>query len=120
MGDRPIFPICQDEDAVWDWLSCFQNKYLSHSRCILYTTKSTSDLTGGKAKRQLDVFVTRRGIETSVNHKWKDVCVIGELKRSKWPFKLARYMRDAFCCSDHPPLYPRLSPARHNHRVMGV
>lgn len=43
----------------------------------------------------------RRGIETSGKHDWKDVRVIGELKRSKWPFKkillqLARYIRDVW------------------------
>ena len=95
------FPDPPDEDAVWDWLSRFQNKHLSDSHGILYTTESSSDLTGGEAQRQLDLFVKRRGIETSGKHNWKDVCVIGELKRSKWPLKkillqLARYMRDAF------------------------
>ena len=90
-----------DEDAEWDWLSRFQDKHLSDSRGILYTTESTSDLTGGEAQRQLDIFVKRRGIETSGKHDWKDVRVIGELKRSKWPFKkillqLARYIRDVW------------------------
>ena len=95
------FPDPPDEDAVWDWLSRFQNKHLSDSHGIFYTTESTSDLTGGEARRQLDLFIKRRGIETSGKHDWKDVRVIGELKRSKWPLKkillqLARYMRDAF------------------------
>ncbi|KAL8698069.1 MAG: hypothetical protein Q9201_006780 [Fulgogasparrea decipioides] len=95
------FPDPPDEDAVWDWLSRFQDKHLLDSRGILYTTESTSDLTGGEAQRQLDLFVKRRGIETSGNHDWKDVRVIGELKQSKWTLKkillqLARYIRDAF------------------------
>ena len=95
------FPDPPDEDAVWDWLSRFQDKHLSDSRGVLYTTESTSDLTGGEAQRQLDLFVKRRGIETSGKHDWKDVRVIGELKQSKWTLKkillqLARYMRDAF------------------------
>ena len=95
------FPDPPDEDAVWDWLSRFQDEHLSDSCGVLYTTDSTSDLTGGEAQRQLDLFVKRRGIETSGKHDWKDVCVIGELKRSKWPLKkillqLARYIRDAF------------------------
>jgi len=95
------FPDPPDEDAVWDWLSRFQNKHLSDSCGILYTTESTSDLTGGEAQRQLDLFVKRRGIEKSGKHDWKDVGVIGELKQSKWLLKkillqLARYMRDAF------------------------
>lgn len=95
------FPDPPDEDAVWEWLSLFQDKHLSDSRGVLYTTESTSDLTGGEAQRQLDLFVKRRGIETGGKHDWKDVRVIGELKRSKWPLKrillqLARYMRDVF------------------------
>ncbi|KAL9018480.1 MAG: hypothetical protein Q9185_004220 [Variospora sp. 1 TL-2023] len=95
------YPDPPNEDAVWDWLSRFQDEYLSDTRGVLYTTKSTSDLTGGEAQRQLDVFVKRRGIETSGKHDWKDVRVIGELKQSKWTLKnillqLARYMRDAF------------------------
>ncbi len=95
------FPDPPDEDAVWKWLSRFQDKHLSDSRGILYTTESTSDLTGGEAQRQLDVFIKRRGMETGGKHDWKDVRVIGELKRSEWNLKkillqLARYMRDAF------------------------
>ena len=95
------FPDLLDEDAVWDWLSRFQDRHLSDSRGIIYTTESTSDLTGGEARRQLDLFVKRRGIGTSGKHNWKDVRVIGELKRSKWPLKkillqLARLMRDVF------------------------
>ena len=95
------FPDPPDEDAVWEWLSLFQDKHLSDSPGVLYTTESTSDLTGGEAQRQLDLFVKRRGIETGGKHDWKDVRVIGELKQSKWPLKrillqLARYMRDVF------------------------
>ena len=86
---------------MWDWLSRFQDEHLSDSRGVLYTTESPSDLTGGEAQRQVDLFVKRRGIETSGKHDWKDVRVIGELKQSKWTLKkillqLARYIRDAF------------------------
>lgn len=61
------FPDPPDEDGVWDWLSRFQDKHLSDSRGNLYTTESTSDLTGGEAQRQLDLFVKRRGSEASVS-----------------------------------------------------
>lgn len=86
---------------MWDWLSRFQGKYLSDSPGIFYTTESTGDLTGGKVRRQLDVFIKQRGIESNVKHDWKDVHVIGELKQPKWDLKkillkLARYMRDVF------------------------
>ena len=95
------FPDPPDEDAVWDWLSSFQDTHLSDSRGVLYTTESTSDLIGGEAQRQLDLFIKRRGSEASGKHDWKDVCVLGELKQSKWHLKkillqLARYIRDAF------------------------
>ena len=64
-------------------------------------TESASDLTGGEAQRQLDLFIKRRGIEVSGKHNWKDVRVIGELKQSKWTLnksllQLARYMCDLF------------------------
>ena len=95
------FPDPPDEDAVWNWLSRFQDKYLSDSRGVFYTTESTSDLTGNEVRRQLDIFTKRRGIENNGKHNWQDVRVIGELKQSKWELKkillqLARYMRDAF------------------------
>ena len=95
------FPDPPDQHAVWNWLSRFQDKYLSGSRGIFYTTESTSDLTGGEAERQLDVFIKRRGIKNKGKHNWKDVRVIGELKKSKQTLKsillqLARLMRDAF------------------------
>ena len=101
-GGRWIdFPDPPDEDAVWNWLSRFQDKCLSDSRSVFYTTESTSDLTGGEARRQLDVFTKRRGIENNGKHNWRDVRVVGELKQSKWELKkillqLARYMRDVF------------------------
>ena len=101
-GGRWIdFPDPSDEDAMWVWLSSFQDKHFSDSCGILYTTESISDLIGGEAQRQLDLFVKRRGAEASGKHDWKDVRVIGELKKSRWPLKkillqLARYMRDAF------------------------
>ena len=97
------FPDPPDGDAVWKWLSRFQDNHLSDSPGVFYTTASTSNLTGGEARRQLDVFTKRRGIENTENekHNWKDVRIIGELKQSKWELKkillqLARYMRDAF------------------------
>ena len=63
------FPDPPDENAVWDWLSRFQNKHLSDSHGILYTTESTSDLTDGETQRQLNLFIKRRGIETSEKHE---------------------------------------------------
>ncbi|KAL8740279.1 MAG: hypothetical protein Q9190_006997 [Brigantiaea leucoxantha] len=98
---RTDFSDLPDEDAVWDWLSRFQNEYLSDSHGIFYVTESKSDLGGGIAQRQLDLFVKRRDTEASQKHDWKDVCVIGELKQSKCSLKklllqMARHMRDTF------------------------
>ena len=95
------FPDPLDGDAVWKWLSRFQDNYLSDSLGVFNTTASTSNLIGSEARRQLDVFIKRRGIENTEKHNWKDVRIIGELKQSKWELKkillqLARYMRDVF------------------------
>ncbi|KAL2041153.1 hypothetical protein N7G274_006097 [Stereocaulon virgatum] len=57
-----------DEDAVRNWLSRFQDKYLSDSRGVFYTTGSTSNLTGGETRSQLDVFTKRRRIENNGKH----------------------------------------------------
>lgn len=95
------FPDPPDGIAVWHWISRFQNTHLPNSPSAFYTTASTSDLTGGEARRQLDVFTKRRGIGETGKHNWEDVRVIGELKRSTWDLKslllqLARYIGDIF------------------------
>lgn len=101
-GGRWIdFPDPPEGGAVWDWLSRFQDKYLTNLPGIFYTTKSTSELTGGEARRQLDVFIKRRGINTNSKHNWKDVRIVGEFKQSQKDLKknllqLARYVRDVF------------------------
>ena len=74
------------------------NIFQTHT-AFFYVTESKSDLGGGIAQRQLDLFVKRRGTEASQKHDWKDVCVIGELKQSKYSLKklllqMARHMRD--------------------------
>lgn len=95
------FPDPPDGNAVWNWLSSLQDEHLSDSPGVFYTTKSTSDLTGGEARRQLDVFTKRRGIGNEGKHDWKDVRVVGEFKQSDKKFKpllsqFARYIRDVF------------------------
>jgi hypothetical protein len=96
------FPDPPEQNAVWEWLRSFQDEFLSDMQGIYYTTRSTSDLTGAKAERQLDLFVKRRSDTTSLTHDWKDVHVIGEHKQSKSKglkpllLQLARYMRDVF------------------------
>ncbi|MCJ1237182.1 hypothetical protein MMC14_005167 [Varicellaria rhodocarpa] len=96
------FPEVPTEKAVYEWLCCFQDEFLSDARGIYYTSKSSSELTGAEARRQLDVFVKPSGVGRSdAKHNWKDVQVIGELRASNsdWKTKLlqlGRYMRDIF------------------------
>ena len=95
------FPSSPEETAVWQWLHRFQEEFLSEAQGIYYTTKSTKDLTSAEARRQLDLFIKRRGDTATTIHNWKDVQVIGELRLSnnEWKKKLlqlSRYMRDIF------------------------
>ncbi|EEH18170.2 hypothetical protein PABG_00733 [Paracoccidioides brasiliensis Pb03] len=54
------------------------------SRSIYYTTMSKADLTGSKAEQQVDLLLQARGESLSQNkHNWRDILVIGELKKSK-------------------------------------
>ncbi|KAL9597526.1 MAG: hypothetical protein Q9219_005073 [cf. Caloplaca sp. 3 TL-2023] len=96
------FPSTTDQDAVWEWWDGFQRKYLSDSPGIFHNTKDKSGLKGGEAERQLDILLKKRDSEAGEKHDWKDVCVIGELKKSPSPNlkpllkQLAVYMRDVF------------------------
>ena len=95
------FPNPPEQNAVSEWLFCFQDEFLSDARGVYYTTRKTSELTGAEAPRQLDLFVKRRRDMASTTHDWKDVHVIGEHKQSKDDPKtlllqLSRYMRDVF------------------------
>ena len=95
------FPDPPAQNAVWEWLVRFQDEFLPDVQGNYYTSKSTKDLTGGEARRQLDLFIKRRGDMVGTTHNWKDVHVIGEHKQSKDDPKslllqLSRYMRDVF------------------------
>jgi Fungal protein kinase len=102
VDDRWIdFPDPPVEGAVWNWLSDIQERVLSDARGVYYTTKSTADLVGLEAKRQLDLLVKRRTCAEKSKHDWKDVLVIGEHQASTrdWKakfFQLCRYVRDIF------------------------
>lgn len=90
-----------NKNDVWEWLFLFQNKYLSDSPEVLYTTKNISDFIDGETQRQLNLIVKKRDIEINEKHDWKDVRVIEKLKRSKSFLKkillqLIKYMRDVF------------------------
>ena len=95
------FPNPSVQNAVWEWLVRFQDEFLSDTQGVYFTTRSTKDLTGAEALRQLDLFIKPRSDTVETTHMWKDVRVIGEHKQSKDDFKtlllqLGRYMRDVF------------------------
>ena len=95
------FPDPPVQNAVWEWLFHFQDEFLSDAQGAYYTSRSTKDLTGAEAGRQLDLFIKRKSDKVETTHKWKDVRVIGEHRQSKDDFKtlllqLGRYMRDVF------------------------
>ena len=98
ISDRPT------EDRMWEWLSCFQAEFLCDSYGVFHVGRNTKELSGGEARRQLDVVMkkrTKEDIDDEEKHNWKDVRVIGELKQSEQDFKplllqLSRYARDVF------------------------
>lgn len=95
------FPDSPIEDDVWDWLFRFQNEVLTDSRNVFYRTRKTSDLTGGEASRQLDIFFKYRSKSADAKHNWKDVLVIGEHKKSDDHFRrdilqLSGFVREVF------------------------
>ena len=101
-GTWTYFPDLPTENAVVQWLFRFQDEFLSDTRGIYYTSESTKDLTGGEARRQLDILIKRKSDVSGTAHNWKDVVVVCELKKSNnKEFKsrllqLGRYMRDVF------------------------
>ena len=95
------FPDPPKEYAIWDWLSRIQDEHLTGARGIYYRTLTTTELFGGEARRQLDLFIKRRTDTVDTSHDWKDVRVIGEHRVSlkDWKAKLlqiSRYVRDVF------------------------
>ena len=99
-GQWSDFPRTPAQNEVWEWLDHFQKEFLSDARGIYCETKCAADLSGGEARRQLDIFIKRRDAIGKV-HDWKDVQVIGEHKQSRNDFKglllqLSEYMRDVF------------------------
>ncbi|OJD20317.1 hypothetical protein ACJ73_08347 [Blastomyces percursus] len=93
------------QKEVHDWLFQVQDDFLSKERRHYYTINLPIELTGGEARRRVDLLVKRkRGNPSDTEHDWRDIEVIGELKASnnrgvKEPLvQLARYARDVFAC----------------------
>ncbi|KAL8747174.1 MAG: hypothetical protein Q9190_000914 [Brigantiaea leucoxantha] len=95
------FPKTPVQNKVFKWWFNFQDEFLSSERGI-YFTSTTSNLVGGEARRQMDLFVKPNDEKLSKKmHHWKDVEVIGELKESNKEKKatllqIGRYVRDVF------------------------
>ncbi|EQL28197.1 hypothetical protein BDFG_09031 [Blastomyces dermatitidis ATCC 26199] len=78
------FPDPPTQDAVLAWWFHLQADLLSESRSIYYTTASKADLTGSKVEWQVDLLLRARGGSISQNkHNWRDILVVGELKKPK-------------------------------------
>ncbi|KKZ62396.1 hypothetical protein EMCG_03191 [[Emmonsia] crescens] len=103
-GNWARFPDPPTQDAVLAWWFRLQADLLSESRGTYYTTASKADLTGSKAERQVDLLLRARGGSTSQKkHDWRDILVVGELKKSKEEIKtkatllqIGRCVREVF------------------------
>jgi hypothetical protein len=96
------FPDVHSEEEIWNWLSSFQDLYLSSSPGRYFRTIDKTEITGGQGERQLDILLKSRTLAAEA-HKWHDVSVVGELtiseKSKRWMDKfiqLATYVRDIF------------------------
>ena len=77
------FPHTPNEDEVCTWWLTLEGNLLAKERATYF--RSTADnKVGTEARRQLDLLVKMKGIETTdARHDWKDVLVVGELKKSE-------------------------------------
>ncbi|EDN02615.1 predicted protein [Histoplasma mississippiense (nom. inval.)] len=103
-GNWAQFPDPPTQNNVLTWWFRLQEDLLLESRGIYYTTASKADLTGSKAERQVDLLLRARGGTPSRNkHDWRDILVVGELKKSTEEIKtkdtllqMSRYVREVF------------------------
>lgn len=100
----PSFPDPPAEKDALDWWFGFQDEFLSDARSVYFTTASKSDLTGSDADRQIDLLLRDRSAgDIGGKHNWKDIRVVGELKKSEAEIRsksallqMARYVREVF------------------------
>ncbi|KAI4173799.1 MAG: hypothetical protein LQ343_002734 [Gyalolechia ehrenbergii] len=73
------FPQPPRVDAVCDWWLDLQDRFLSTERGLYYTSTSNNN----PSTRHIDLFVKPNNAQSSkLVHDWKDVQVVGELKKS--------------------------------------
>ncbi|OJD15290.1 hypothetical protein AJ78_04439 [Emergomyces pasteurianus Ep9510] len=83
-GNWAQFPDPPTQGDVLAWWFRLQEDLLSESRGTYYTTASKADLTGSKAERQVDLLLRANSGNPSRNkHDWRDILVVGELKKPK-------------------------------------
>ncbi|VCU41400.1 Bgt-20125 [Blumeria graminis f. sp. tritici] len=119
-----VFSDNMDEKAIRSWMHAFRDRYLIQfmkssnksgkkqpavqrelrKSCVrgkfCYTLKS-GELKGGLNNCQVDFFIKSSDIADNVEHKWRDVRVVGEITSSKEKLsdkihQLMRYMREIF------------------------
>ncbi|EGD97738.1 FunK1 protein kinase [Trichophyton tonsurans CBS 112818] len=82
LSDFPDPPIQND---ILDWGFQLQNTSLAETRGIYFSTESKKSLKDSGAERQVDVLMKARGGDKPApTHSWKDICVVGGLKRSNY------------------------------------
>jgi len=102
-GSWRDYPDPPEQTQVIEWLFNLQKDFFSNQLGSYYTIHSRA-LPGSDAKRQLDLFVSRKTSSAiKAEHKWKDVRIIGELKAGdekgkgkKLLLQLAAYAREVF------------------------
>ncbi|EEH46959.1 uncharacterized protein PADG_03057 [Paracoccidioides brasiliensis Pb18] len=83
-GNWAQFPDPPMQSDVLTWWFQLQKCLLSESRSIYSTTVSKANLTGSKTEWQLDLLLKARSTSLSQDkHDWRDILVIGELKKSE-------------------------------------
>ncbi|KAH8746090.1 serine/threonine-protein kinase Sgk2 [Diaporthe sp. PMI_573] len=75
-------PDAANEDEVCNWLLDLQRELLANERAA-YCRSAAGNRVGAEASRQLDLFVKKRTDEAAdAKHDWRQVLVVGELKKS--------------------------------------
>lgn len=74
-------PNASSEDDVCNWWLSLQCDFLDREKAS-YFRSSGSNRIGTEAQRQLDLFVKSKGAANEAKHDWREVLVVGELKKA--------------------------------------